>query len=218
VLSLSNEPQKLLNMTLDTLSQVLKTECCWVQTINARKRSLHLAANRGFSSEMQLEMSAMDMNHRFSEQIVGLGNGIVIPDLSNDGRYGLSSFQAAGYKWLVAVPLMTYRVHGVLGIASRNKKRLRKETADLVMVIAGLIGTALNKAGLSQKPLPPEKMEQASDKESRKDTVTPHEEIPTLTNKSTAPHAVTDKNAVKPPDGTFHKHAHKMKSFRSLHH
>jgi len=205
-------------MTLDTLAQVLKTECCWVQTINSRKHSLHLAANRGFTPEMQQEISAMDMSQPFSEQIVGLGNEIIIPDLSNDGSYGLSSFRSAGYKWLVAVPLMTYRVHGVLGIASRNKKRLRKETADLVMVIAGLIGTALNKAELSQKSPAPEKPEQAPEKESRKDPVTPHEEIPVSSDKSNPPHAPIEKHAIKPADGTFHKHAHKMKSFRSSHH
>jgi signal transduction protein with GAF and PtsI domain len=204
-------------MTLDTLAQVLEVECCWVQTINARKRSLNLAAERGFNSEMRREMSVMDMGRNLSQQIVGLGNGIVIPDLSHDGRYGLPSFQAAGYKWLVAVPLMTYRVHGVLGIASRNKKRLRKETADLVTVIAGLIGTALNIAGLSEKSQISGKREQSPDKENGPDTVTPLEEIPASIVKSTAPQAVTDKNAAKPPDSTFHKHTHKMKSFRSLH-
>jgi signal transduction protein with GAF and PtsI domain len=144
-------------MALDTLTQVLKTECCWVQTINTRKRTLALAAQRGFSQEMKAEMASLDINHRFSEQTVGLGNEIVIPDLANDGVYGFSSFRKAGFKWLVAAPLMTYRVHGVLGIASRNKKRLYKETADLTKVIAGLIGTALNKAWLSQKPSGPEK-------------------------------------------------------------
>ena len=205
-------------MTLDTLSQVLKTECCWIQTINARKHSLHLAANRGFSSEMQLEMSAMDISQPFSEQIIGLGNEIVIPDLSNDGRYGLASFRSAGYRWLVAVPLMTYRVHGVLGIASRNKKRLRKETSELVMVIAGLIGTALNKAELSQKSPAPVKPEQPPQKENRKDPVIPHEEIPASANKSTPPPALIEKHVAKPADSPFHKHSHKMKSFRSSHH
>jgi len=218
VLSLSNEPQKLLNMTLDTLAQVLEIECCWVQTINARKRSLHLAAERGFDSEMQREMSTMDMSHHLSEQVVGLGNEIIIPDLSNDGYYGLSSFQAAGYKWLVAAPLMTYRVHGVLGIASRNKKRLRKETADLVMVIAGLIGTALNKAGLSQELPAPEKKEQPASEESHEKPVTPRKESPILIHKPSAPHVPPEKHAVKPVDGTFNKHAHKMKTFRRLHH
>jgi signal transduction protein with GAF and PtsI domain len=204
-------------MTLDTLAQVLEVECCWVQTINARKRSLHLAVERGFNSEMRREMSAMDMGRHFSQQVVGLGNGIVIPDLSRDGRYGLPSFQAAGYKWLVAVPLMTYRVHGVLGIASRYKKRLHKETADLVMVIAGLIGTALNIAGLAQKSQIPEKREPSPDKENPPDAVAPLEEVPALIDKSTAPQAAADKNAAKPPDSPFHKHTHKMKSFRSLH-
>jgi transcriptional regulator with GAF, ATPase, and Fis domain len=205
-------------MTLDTLAQVLEIECCWVQTINAKKRSLHLAAERGFDSEMQREMSTMDMSHHLSEQVVGLGNEIVIPDLSNNGQYGLSSFQAAGYKWLVAVPLMTYRVHGVLGIASRNKKRLRKETADLVMVIAGLIGTALNKAGLSRELPAPEKAEKPAIEESHKEPVTPRKEPPILTHKTSAPHVPPEKHALKPADSTFNKHAYKMKSFRRLHH
>jgi transcriptional regulator with GAF, ATPase, and Fis domain len=218
VLSLSNEPQRLLNMTLDTLGQVLDIECCWVQTINARKRSLHLAAERGFSSEMRREISAVDMGHNFSKQVVGTGNGIVIPDLSRDGRYGLSSFRAAGYRWLVAVPLMTYRVHGVLGIASRHKKRLHKETADLVMVIAGLIGTALNKASLSQEFPVPEKPEPSPGKESRPDPITPRAEIPSSTVKLTDPRDLTEENVAKPAEGAFHKHAHKMNAFRRLHH
>ncbi len=208
MLSLSNEPQKLLNMALDTLAQVLEIECCWVQTINAGKRSLHLAAERGFTSDMQTEMSAMDIRHGFTRQVVGLGDEIVIPNLSSDGLYGLSSFRSAGYKWMVAAPLMTYRVNGVLGIASRNKKRLHKETADLVMVIAGLIGTALNRAGLSQQSPVPEKIEQPVNKENPKNAIIPPEELRTP----------TEKHVVKPPDSAFPRHAHRMKSFRDLHH
>jgi signal transduction protein with GAF and PtsI domain len=204
-------------MALDTLSQELKTECCWVQTINARKRTLSLAAHRGFSHGMKMEMASLDMNHRFSEQIVGLGNEIVIPDLSNDGLYGLSSFREAGFKWLVATPLMTYRVHGVLGIASRNKKRFYKETVDLTKVIAGLIGTALNKAWLSQKSPGPEKPSPTSEKADTKSPASPREETSTLTGQPAAPQPPSYNNPTKTPEGTFYKHARKMKSFRNLH-
>jgi signal transduction protein with GAF and PtsI domain len=209
VLSLSNEPHKLLNMTLDTLVQVLEVECCWVQTINFTKKSLELSAKRGFTEPMQAEMALMDMGHNFTRQVVGLGDEIVIPNLSQDGRYGLASFRAAGYKWLVAAPLMTYRVHGVLGIASRQKKTLRKETADLVMVIAGLIGNALNKAGLSRQSTPAAKPES---KESPKNAAVPAEEPPPL-----SPSTPADKYAAKTTDSGFHGHARKMKSFRKLH-
>jgi signal transduction protein with GAF and PtsI domain len=213
VLSLSNETQTILNMTLDTLAQVLGIECCWVQTIDARKRLLHLAAERGFSSEMRREIAAVDMGHSFGKQIIGLGNSIVIPDLSANGRYGLPSFRAAGYRWLVAAPLMTYRVHGVLGVASRHKKRLRKETADLVTVIAGLIGTALNKAGLSRSYPVPKKPEPTPGKENRPKPVIPKEEIP-----PSVPHELPEENVEKPAEGAFSKHASKMKVFRRRHH
>jgi signal transduction protein with GAF and PtsI domain len=212
VLSLSNETQNLLNMTLDTLARVLGIECCWVQTIDARKRLLHLAAERGFSSEMRREITAVDMGHSFGKQIIGLGNSIVIPDLSVNGRYGLPSFRAAGYRWLVAAPLMTYRVHGVLGVASRHKKRLRKETADLVTVIAGLIGTALNKAGLSRVSTVTKKPEPLG-KETHPGPATPKEEIP-----PPVPYELPDENAEKPAEGAFSKHASKMKAFRRRHH
>jgi signal transduction protein with GAF and PtsI domain len=218
VLSLSNEPQRLINMTLDTLTQVLKIECCWVQTVSAGKRTLYLAAERGFNSEMRREIAALDINHYFSRQVVGLGNGILVPDLSRNGRYGLRSFRAAGYKWLVAAPLMTYRVHGVLGIASRYKKRLHKETADLAMVIAGLIGTALNKADLYRESQIPEKPEKPSPRESQKDPVEPRQEKSPATDKLDAPHPPPEENAVKPAETAFHKHARNMKAFRRLHH
>jgi signal transduction protein with GAF and PtsI domain len=185
-------------MTLDTLCQVLKTECCWVQTINVRDRALSLVAQRGFSAEMKLEMASLDINHRFSEQTVGLGNEIIIPDLSNDGLYGLSSFRRAGFKWLVAAPLMTYRVHGVLGIASLKKKHFGKETAELTRVIAGLIGTALNKSWLSQKSRSPDKSARPATKET-----------PSAPSPSDVPES--------PQEGAFHKHARKMKSFRNSH-
>jgi signal transduction protein with GAF and PtsI domain len=145
-------------MALDTLSQVLKVDCCWIQTISDRKyKKLNLAAERGFSPEIRQEIGTMELGHSFSEQIIGMGHKIVIPDLSNDGLYGIPSFKNNGYKWLVAVPLMTYRVHGILGIASRNRRLLKKETADLIMTIAGLIATSLSKAHVFHQPPAPDK-------------------------------------------------------------
>jgi transcriptional regulator with GAF, ATPase, and Fis domain len=212
VLSLSNETQNLLNMTLDTLARVLGIDCCWVQTIDARKRLLHLAAERGFSSEMRREIAAVDMGHNFGKQIIGLGNSIVIPDLSANGRYGLPSFRAAGYRWLVAAPLMTYRVHGVLGVASRNKKTLRKETADLITLIGGLIGTALNKAGLSRSSPVPKEPEPSPGKGNRPKPMTPKEETPPAVSQD-----LTEENAEKPAESPFSRHTSKMKAFRRRH-
>jgi hypothetical protein len=48
------------------------------------------------------------------------------------------------------VPLMTYRVYGILGAACRNKKSYDKNTTGLIMVVAGLIANALSKAELTR--------------------------------------------------------------------
>jgi hypothetical protein len=138
-------------MALDTLTQVLGVDCCWIQTISDRKhKKLHLEAERGFSPEIEQEISTMDLSHKFSEQIIGLGHQVILPDLSHDGLYGIPSFRNTGYRWLVAVPLMTYRVHGILGTASRNRKLFKKETAELIMTIAGIIAASLSKANLAR--------------------------------------------------------------------
>ena len=199
-------------MTLDTLVRVMGAECCWVQTIDSSKRSLQLVAERGFNREMRQEVSALDMARGFGKQVVGLASPVVIPDLSHDGHYGLDSFRAAGYKWMVAVPLLTYRVHGVLGIASRDKKWLRKETPDLALVIAGLIGTALNRAGLSENPRQsaPEALSPPGDS-------LPQQE-PAVAEILPPSPGLPLKNVLKPAGDAFQHHAHKMSAFRRLHH
>ena len=217
-LSLTNEPDKLVNTALDALSQALDVECCWIQTIGDRKnQQLSLAAERGFSDDMRSEIVSMKMSHDFSGQIVGMGHKIIIPDLNNDGLYGLASFRNAGYKWLVAVPLMTYRVYGILGTASHNKKVLRKETADLIMVIAGLIANALTKVHLSRGVTPPEKPSNLSIPEPL--TETPLPEIMTDVVPDTVSSVLpSPNNAPKHADTAFHSHTHKMRSFRKSHH
>ena len=198
-LSLTNEPGQLINMSLDTLSQVLDVDCCWVQTIEGTRRT-RLAAERGLTSEMQAELVSMDMTHRFNREIIGLGHNVLIPDLSADGAYGLEPFREAGFKWLLAVPLMTYRVHGILGIASRNKKKFKKETPELTMLIGGLIGTALNKSRLFQKTAKASKAEPQPDKTPRPVPEPRQEERPSVREE-------------KP----FDTHSRRMKKFRGSH-
>lgn len=216
-LSLTNEPDKLIDMALDTLSRVLNIECCWIQTINLKKQTLSLAASRGFNRQIKQEMASVDISHSFGEQVIGLGHKIVIPNLSSDGVYGLSSFRAAGYKWLVAVPLMTYRVQGVLGIASRQKRRYHKEFAGLAMVVASLIGTALDKARLSRKSTVPEERVTVPREETDRPAKTTDEPPPAAKKPSDGTTPPPEKQKAVPGDDVFHKHARKMEKFRRSH-
>jgi signal transduction protein with GAF and PtsI domain len=228
-LSLSNEPDKLANMALDTLLQVLSVDCCWIQTITDRKhKKLNLAAERGFNAEIRQEIGTMDMGHSFSEQIIGLGHKIIIPDLSNDGLYGMPSFKNTGYKWLVAVPLMTYRVYGILGTASRNRKLLKKDTSELIMVIAGLIATSISKAHLSRLITAPEKPiavhsltiheePEAKPIKNIKDALQTKEAPQTAEQMPETPQNPPLIIPAKRPDSAFHSHARKMEQFRKAH-
>lgn len=242
ILSLTNEPDKLVNTALDTFSQILDIECCWVQTINDREENeLSLAADRGFSDDMRAEIAAMGLNSGFAGEIIGAGGKITIPDLNNDGVYGLDSFRAAGYRWLVAVPLMTYRAYGLLGTASKNKRLLDKDTAGLVSVIGGLIANALSKALFTREAprrskLPdivalPEKTPAIADTKTEMAPVTlaadvtPDNSDPPPTSPPKEETSETKEETVKPPpkttskrtDPAFHAHARKMEHFRRTH-
>ena len=204
-------------MALDTVAQTLAVDCCWIQTITDRKyKKLLLAAERGFSPEMRQEIGTMDLSHRFSEQIIGLGHKIIIPDLANDGRYGLPSFRKKGYKWLVAVPLMTYRAHGILGIASLNRKLLKKDTPDLIMTIAGLIATALSKSQLAHHTPAQEKPPAEPARVAKEELKTTEKKPDTPLKPKAADNPAQNKPA-KRPDGAFPSHARKMEQFRKSH-
>jgi transcriptional regulator with GAF, ATPase, and Fis domain len=205
-------------MSLDTLSQVMGVECCWIQTVDGA-RYHRLSAERGLSPEMQAELASMDTGRGFAEEIIGLGHRIVIPDLFADGAYGLASFRKAGFKWLIAVPLMTYRVHGILGIASRSKKTLKKETPELTMVIGGLIGTALNKSRLFQKSLKKDKPGQPRHEEAVKTPAPEEPEGGPGAGETSGPSAVPprEKHSSRREERPFDIHARRMKRFRGSH-
>jgi hypothetical protein len=156
-LALSNERQQLLEMVLDTLLEVLEVDCCWVQLLDLGSHELQLVAHRGFTPDMEREIGSPGLGLDFTNQISGLGYKIIIPDLSHDKDHVLTSFINAELRSLVAVPLRTYHTQGVIGIASKGKQWFNAEAAELLMVIASMVGTALDKADLYQRALASEK-------------------------------------------------------------
>ncbi len=161
-MSLTNEPRQLIETAVDAIIDILGVDCCWVQLVSHGSNKLSLIACRGFDSDMKREVSLMDAGHLFGNEIVGLGNRIVIPDLSQDGRYSISTFEKAGFSSLIAMPIMTYKIHGIMGFAYRVRKKFNKDFSDFLAVVANLIGMALNKSMLHKLTL-------ARESESNKD-------------------------------------------------
>lgn len=150
-LYLSNNPQQILNMALDTLCEVLKVDCCWVQLVNLPSQALSLVAYRGFTPAVKRRIDSMGFSDSFVKQVVGLGQVVIIPDLSRDREHDLASLRKAGLASLIAVPMRTYGIHGALGIATRAKMRSQKGISELLKVIASMLIGALNKAKPYQK-------------------------------------------------------------------
>jgi len=150
-ISLSNGNHSVLTTALDALAEVLKVNCCWVQVIRPEDQRLVLAAQRGFTGAMRWEMGTSPTAQDLGNLIALYGHKIVVPHLSRQDAVDLKSFRMARLRSLVAVPMTTYRTSGVLGIASAREKRFGQDAAELLTVIAGMLGTALEKAELYER-------------------------------------------------------------------
>ena len=153
-LALNSEPGRLLDTVLDTLSRRLNADGSWVQ-LPAAGGKLRLAASHGLTPELQAGLAAMSLEHPFGQEVIGTGNSVVIPDLARNGHYDLSLFTTAGFRSLLCVPIMTYRVHGIMGTGYRRRKRFNQDNTALLSAIAGLTGVALTR-GVRKTARPPE--------------------------------------------------------------
>jgi len=187
-------------------------------------------------------MTHMNKDHPLFREVLGLGNRIVIPNLSLDGAYGMSVFEKAGFCSLVAVPITTYKVLGILGAADIKKRRFGNDIAQLLSVIASLVGVSLTKTTIMQKELS-EKTVAPVKLESRIETNTGPETMDdavirreigaplgndTVTNREPGYHIGNDMitnrvtrhrigNTTDEKLGAFGKHARKMGKFKEQH-
>ncbi len=150
-ISLSNGHRNILTTVLDTLSEVFNADCGWVQMVSPADQRLVLAAHRGFIGIMQWEISSSESTQDFGNLVARFGHKIVVSHLSRQDTVDLKSFRMARLRSLVAVPITTYRTSGVLGIASSKKNQFGQDSAELLAVIASMIGTALDKAKLYER-------------------------------------------------------------------
>ena len=64
------------------------------------------------------------MNHNLAREVVGLGNKVIITNISMNGSYSMAMFEKAGFYSLIAVPITTYKILGIMGAAYKSRKRL----------------------------------------------------------------------------------------------
>lgn len=166
-LTLSSNPNQLLGTMLDTLTGIYKADCCWVQLADTGGDKLPLVASLGFTDYMKREMDLLDRNHRFIHEVIGMGHKVVIPHLNRDGKYNIPIFSKSGFRSLLAVPIMTYRIHGILGMAFRSKMKFSDDFTRLFDVIAKLLGMSLHKSMLNEYVWQKTKSELVSPDEAR---------------------------------------------------
>jgi hypothetical protein len=160
----------------------------------------------------------MDLGHRFSHEIIGLGHKIVIPSLNRNGRYNIPVFRKAGFHSLIAVPLMTYRIHGILGAAYRVRMKFSDDFTQLLVVIANLIGMSLNKSMLNKQILYKKTQPEISYPHPLESGVeNPDEPKAAAKTNGSSDTGRQDVSKTEAYGGDFHEHAYRMKLFNRSH-
>jgi hypothetical protein len=177
-----------------------------------------LVASLGFTPDMKREMASMDSGHRFSHEIIGLGHKIIIPSLNRNGRYNIPIFRKAGFRSLIAVPLMTYRTHGILGVAYRVRMKFSDDFTQLLVVIANLIGMSLNKSMLNKQIVHNKKQPEIHNPPPLESGVkNPDEQNAAVKTDKALDTESRDVSKTREYGGNFHEHAHRMILFNRSH-
>jgi hypothetical protein len=190
---------------------------------NQSGKSPYLASHRNFTEEMLHDMTRMSKNHPLFREVLGLGNRIIIPNLSMDGAYNMTVFEKAGFSSLVAVPITTYKVIGILGAADKKKRKFGSDMAQLLAIVATLVGVSLTKNSIVQDVLP-EKTVPAVEPEPTTNTVEPEPatNIDSGQDSETGEMPVEEtftptSNITEEKTDPFSKHVRKMDRFRERH-
>ena len=166
---------------------------------------------------MKRDLGRLDRKHRFSHEIIGLGHRIIIPSLNRDGKYNIPVFRKSGFRSLIAVPITTYRIHGILGAAYREKMKFSQDFTELLAVIANLVGMSLHQSMIYKQTSPKKPAAEASQDKMR--PVTKESQDSTTKENPKKDIKLPPGSRVREKDrgGSFHDHDRSMKLFTESH-
>ncbi len=151
-LYLSHEPQQILDLVLDKLTELLSIDCCWIQLLDEQTGELNLVNHRGLTAEMVRELASMKLGQSLTGQVAVSGQPLVISDMAAGARYNPASLTKGGLHSLAALPIGSEgRTQGVIVVSSGTKNQFTKEIVELLTVLVNHISIALDKAKLYQQ-------------------------------------------------------------------
>jgi hypothetical protein len=175
----------------------------------------YLASYRNFTADILHEMNYMDSGSILYREVVGLGNKIVIPNLSVDNSYGITAFSKAGFSSLAVVPITTYKVLGIMGAADKKKRRFDNDLTQLLATIANLVGVALSTNSTNHQSVPENNHTAVSREQNaridKKRSISENRPL-----KKTNP-AKDSQKSLDDKLESFHRHARQMGAFRKQH-
>lgn len=152
VLSESLQLSQLLGSSIDSLINMMRVDAVLVFLVDEEAGELAIAAHRGVSDEFAQSISRVKLGEGFNGKVAQSGEPLFGEDVSQDPSVTRMAVVKEGIRSQLIVPLKSKgNVVGTLCVASRGRRRFRRDEVELLTAIGNQIGVAAENARLYEQ-------------------------------------------------------------------
>ncbi len=145
---------EILRDSLEKVLEFLELNVGAIFLVDEKKSELDLMVHRGFSDDLVSRLLVSPIDNGWPGRVALEGKPVLVEDAAADSG-SLAEMQTNGcpeFESLVGIPLKSKgRVRGVLCVLSRGKDRFTEEELNLLVMVGGEIGVAIENAWLYEK-------------------------------------------------------------------
>lgn len=135
---------QILDRVLDVILTVMDMEAGEVCAIDATHKEARVIRHRGLAKEAFLERDRFAVGQGIPGLVVQTGEHIIIPNLAFDSRFLRRTVVAAGFKTVIAVPLLARgEVFGSFDLAVRQERTFMETDRHLLSTVGAMVGMAV---------------------------------------------------------------------------
>ncbi|MBN1890523.1 MAG: GAF domain-containing protein [Thermoflexales bacterium] len=151
IIGQSHDLAYILNITLDTVLELIGMEAGWIQ-LAGTEGQLEQIAQRGLASDMNCKPEALKLSDCVTAQVIRSGEPVVTSDATATPCLNQCAAGQTGIQALIGIPIKAKEsVLGVLGACSYNPCESSPHEMQLLRTIGQQIGIAIENVRLAEK-------------------------------------------------------------------
>lgn len=134
---------KMMNLVLDQILILLACQAGSIHLLDQEKRTLHLAAHQGMSAAALTDIRRISAEEKVVQEIISRNQPLILTNIRNEPR--LAEIEStSGWEVFVGIPIYNGKnTYGVLTIYDNQSLQVTEEEVELLEIIAGQIGIAI---------------------------------------------------------------------------